>query len=380
MASIESLRKEIDSIDKKLVELFEKRMSVAQEIADYKKENNFPIFDKFREEEVLKKNILYLKNKNIEKEVEDFFKNIMKISKIIQKEKLNAYLDEEYTYDTSMIQKDNLRVGFQGVPGSFSEQALFEYFGDNVDKMNFNSFEDIFIKLKNDYIDYGVLPIENSSTGGISDVYDLLRKHGLSIIGERAIKVEHNLLALKGTKIEDIQEVYSHTQAFQQSSDFFKQYPDIKLIPYSNTAISAKYIKEENSNIKAGVASKKAAELYDLEILRENINQNKSNYTRFIIIGKNLEINKSCNKISILLSLPHEAGSLYNVLKHFANNNLNMLKIESRPILDKSWEYFFYIDFEGNLNDEAVKKSIQSIKNNSTYFKLLGNYKRHTLL
>lgn len=155
-------------------------------------------------------------------------------------------------------------------------------------------------------------------------------------------------------------------------------YPNWKLIPYSNTAVSAKLIKNENSKTKAAIASKKAAKLYDLDIIESNINYNKSNHTRFIIIGKNLEIDNHVDKISVVITTPHRAGALYSILRYFAENNLNMLKIESRPMINKPWEYFFYIDFEGNLNEKVVKEAILLIEENSSSFQLLGNYKSQT--
>ncbi|QEK11769.1 chorismate mutase [Crassaminicella thermophila] len=363
MDDLAKLRQTIDYIDRELIKLFEMRMETVLKIADYKKENGIPILNRDREAEVIRKNISYLKNNNFEESTEDFLNYIMEISRKIQKQKFDV--------------ENKLRVGFQGVEGSFSEQALIEYFGDDVVRKNASDFQDVFVALENNEIDYGVLPIENSSTGGIAEVYDLLRKYGFYIIGEKCLKVEHHLLGIKDTKLEDIIEVYSHPQAFGQSNEFFKMHSDWKLIPYKNTAMSAKLIRDENSKMKAAVASKKAAELYGLDIIVPNINFNKSNYTRFIIIGKSLELKDEADKISVVVAIPHRAGALYSILRYFAENNLNMLKIESRPIINKSWEYFFYIDFEGNLHEKVVKDAIELIEKNSSFFQLLGNYKGH---
>jgi len=270
--------------------------------------------------------------------------------------------------------KSKTTVGFQGVPGSFSEQALFEYFGDDVDRKYVKAFEDIFTELKCGRVDFGVLPMENSSTGGISEVYDLLNKNEFYIIGEVCLKVNHHLLGIKGAKIRDITEVYSHPQAFGQSSEFLKGHPDWKLIPYHNTAKSAEFVMEKDCSHMAAIGSSRAAELYSLDILKSNINTNNTNTTRFVIISKELNVDEKCNKVSVVLSTAHKAGALYSVLRYFADNSINLLKIESRPVVDKPWEYFFYIDFEGNLDDETVKMAVRSIKNNSCYFKLLGNY------
>ncbi|MBA1335255.1 MAG: Chorismate mutase I / Prephenate dehydratase [Firmicutes bacterium] len=396
MNELEKLRKEIDEIDKELVALFERRIEKALDIAEYKKKNGLPVFDQAREKEVIKKNISRLTDKHLEDETEEFFNRVMEISREIQRKHIteDGFLLQEndsrrvagccptvenHDGQKSCLDYNRLRVGYQGEPGSFSEEALQQYFGHKVNAHNVMEFEDIFKALKNNEIDYGVLPIENSSTGGIADVYDLLRKYGFYIVGERCIKVEHNLAAMKDVKLEDVEEVYSHPQAFQQCSEFLQVYPNFKLIPFKNTAISAKYVSEEKSKNKAAVCSKKAAELYGLEIIKRNINYNKYNFTRFIIIGKNLEIDDCCDKISIVITTSHTPGALYKVLGFFAENNLNMMKIESRPIMDRSWEYFFYIDFSGNLNDEPVKRSIEAIKENSGYFKLLGNYIGHTI-
>lgn len=265
-------------------------------------------------------------------------------------------------------------VGYQGLPGSYSEEALKGYFGENINTYNVSTFEEVFEALNEKKIDYGVLPIENSSTGGIKEVYDLLRKYGFYIVGERCIKVNHNLVAIKGTKLEDVKEVYSHSQAFEQSSDFLKEHPEWKLIPYKNTAISANFVKENGKRTKASIASKRAAKLYDLDIIKENINHNVHNYTRFIIIGRELEINKKFDKVSIVVSTLHKPGELFKVLKFFAEKNINLLKIESRPVLEKPWEYFFYIDFQGNLGEDYIKEAANLLEKSSSYYKLLGNY------
>ena len=268
----------------------------------------------------------------------------------------------------------SIKVGFQGVSGSFSEQALFNYFPNDVSTFAYELFEDVFVELEKENIDYGVLPLENSSTGAISDVYDLLNQYNCFIAGESYVKVSHNLLAVKEATLEDIKEVYSHTQAFEQSKSFLKNYP-WRLVPYYNTAKSAEYISSLNEKSIAAIGSAKAAELYNLNILANDINCNKFNTTRFIIITKSLKANSSCNKISVVLSTKHEAGALYKVLEHFAKNSINLLKIESRPVKHTPWEYYFYIDFEGNLDNPEIKKAIDQMNTDCHHFKLLGNYK-----
>ncbi|KPU44785.1 P-protein [Oxobacter pfennigii] len=270
-----------------------------------------------------------------------------------------------------------IKVGFQGVPGSYSEEALINYFGREVDMIAVREFEDVFSELDKNTIEYGVLPIENSSTGAIANVYDLLNRHDYYIVGEICIKVSHCLMGVKGAKIDDIEEVYSHPQGLEQCREYLSSHRDWKLIPYRNTAVSAEYVNEKGSKSLGAIASKRAAELYNLEILAENINMNDTNYTRFAIIGKEMDKSESPDKISIVISTEHKAGCLYNVLKYFAENNINLLKIESRPVAHTPWEYYFYIDYEGNLNDITVINATKEIERNSCYFKLLGNYKKH---
>jgi len=375
LESLDYLRDKIDKIDGEMIKLFQERMDIVCKVAEYKKKNDMDIMDKSREENVIQTQLKRLENKSIEKETKIFLKEIMKISRNFQKKSFGSscYTNKECLnvkkYDKSC------KVGFQGVLASFSHEALIDYFGHEAEALNFDTFKDVFQGLKDGKINYGVLPIENSSTGGILEVYDLLRDYGFYIVGEKCIKVNHNLLGVKGASLNDIKEVYSHSQAFMQSSRFLDKHKNWRLIPYLNTARSAKYVSEENDKSRASIASKKAAELYGLEILSENINYNTNNYTRFIIISRNEECNKNENKISILITLPHEPGSLYKVLKYFEENNLNMTKIESRPMVDRSWQYFFYIDFYGNILEQNTQEALRGIENESVYFKLLGKYK-----
>lgn len=266
------------------------------------------------------------------------------------------------------------RIGFQGVEGSFSHQALTEYFGKEKEAVSYQSFRDVFDALGKAEIKYGILPLENSSTGGISEVYDLLGEYGFYIVGEKCIKVDQNLLGIRGAEISGIEEVYSHIQGFMQSKEYLDKHPEWKLIPYRNTARSALYISKENLKSKACVASRKAAEIYGLDILKENINDSSNNYTRFIIIGRDMELSEDCEKITIVATLPHKVGVLYSILKHFADNDSNLLKIESRPILGKPWEYCFYIDFQGNLLDQKTQNIFNDIKADGVNYKFLGNY------
>ncbi|MGB5823014.1 MAG: prephenate dehydratase [Proteocatella sp.] len=377
---LNELRDEINEIDSGLAQLFERRMELVAKIAKYKISKNMPVLNSERETQVIKRTLENLKNKSLSKEMEEFFYDVMGISKDYQ----NKYIEANHgpcigDKKESRTHRGNkgLKIGFQGILGSFSEEALFNYFGESANTHDYRQFEDVFVAISEGKVDYGILPVENSSTGSVNEVYDLLRKYGCYINGEIVLKVRQNLLGVKGASIDDIQEVYSHGQGFQQSAQFFQQHPEWKLIPYHNTALSAKLVSEAGDKSKAAVASDRAAAMYDLDILKENLNFNSNNYTRFVIVGKNLELDERSDKISVVLTVLHKAGSLCDVLKLFSEKGLNLLKIESRPIMNKSWEYFFHIDFEGNLKDPEINHIVEQIKNRTTYFKILGNYKKY---
>lgn len=268
-------------------------------------------------------------------------------------------------------------VGFQGVPGAYGEQATDTYFNGKWSKIiAHDAFEDVIEALLEGKIDYGVLPIENSSAGEVFDTYDLIKNNELYIVGEQSIKIAHNLLAVPGTKIEDIEEVYSHPQGLNQSKEFLKEHSRMKPCPFVNTATACKYVADMKDKTKAAIGSKRAAKLYGLEILESNIHFNKNNYTRFIVLANKMNITESCDKISIVFSTEHCSGALYNILGHFAHNGLNLLKIQSRPLLDQKWNYYFFADFEGNLQQANVLIALSQIMNQCSYFKILGNYKQ----
>ena len=241
-------------------------------------------------------------------------------------------------------------------------------------EMNFVHFEDVVTAVKNHEIKYGVLPIENSSTGGITEVYDLVRKYDCHIVGEKIIKVDQNLLGLPGASIDNLKQVYSHPQGLEQSREFFRKHPAIELIPFFNTARSAQMVSESGDPEKGAVASRQAAKLYGLEILAANINYNSANRTRFIIIADQPEHRPDADKITVVIATQHEPGSLYKVLQHFYKGGLNMLNLESRPMEGRSWEYFFHIDLTGNLSDPKVRQGLQDVAEYSAYCKILGNY------
>lgn len=376
MNELEEYRAEIDKIDKELVALFEKRMDAVLKVAEYKKKNNMQIFHKDREDIVIDKVLKDLKNKDYSKEIVEFFNNLMHISKEYQRKKISKNkLTSDICIERGEILKKKV-VGFPGVKGAFTEEAAIHFFGEDSIRQEYEEFEDVFKALEKGEIYYGIIPLENSSTGAVSVTYDLLRKYNFYIIGEECLKVEQHLVGVSGAKVEDIKEVYSHAQGIAQCSGFLKNYSDWKLIPYHNTATSAKFVRDLGDKSKAAIASERAAKIYGLDIIKSGINDESENNTRFIVISKELRVVNDADKISVMFSLENEAGTLYRLLSFFAKNNLNMIKIESRPVQDTPWKYFLYVDFEGNIESEEVVTALRLIKKNSAYFKMLGSYKK----
>jgi len=266
-------------------------------------------------------------------------------------------------------------IGFQGVAGSFSEQALEEYFGPEAERQCFPGFADLFAAVSRRQVDFGVVPVENSATGAIAEIYDLLRIGEVFIVGEKIVHIDQNLLTLPGAQLADIREIYSHPQGFRQSAEFLKKHPQWRLIPYTNTAASAAYIQEQGDLSKAAIASKKAAQRYGLKVAAASISSIHGNFTRFAVIGPDHRPEADADKISLFFSLPHRPGALHQLLGYFAQAGLSLMKIESRPILGRPWEYFFFVDFQGNLGDPVVREAVDQVARNSSFYKMLGNYK-----
>ncbi len=375
MNELDILRKKIDKTDKKLLPLFVKRMGYSAKVAEYKIKCGMPVLDMKREKSILDSRAKMAGSEN-EDAVRRFFSAIMAISRSRQHKILNNLSCRQNTlekFDFSGI-KNNPNVAFQGIAGAYSEAALMKMFGEDCERKNYQTFEDVLKAVDCGDADYGVLPLENSHTGSISDVYDLLAENDFYIIYETYVPVEHCLVALNGAEIDNIKTVYSHEQGFLQCRDFFKNYPDIEFHPYYNTAISAKLVADSGDRTVAAIASRRTAELYGLTILAENINKSNVNTTRFAAVAKKGIINDCCSKISVLFKLADESGALSGVLTDFADNGLNLVKLESRPRHDKNFEYMFFVDLEGNLLDDCVRRAIERISDHTPYLRILGNY------
>ena len=373
---LSKLSSRIDEIDGELLKLFLERMDISSAVADYKRSTGMAVLDPVREKQVLKDKTDRLFDKSKENEVYEFFSSIMSISRDRQNRELhrrNTRRIEDMLKPKAHV--DDPVVAYFGTEGSYSEEAAIEYFGEDAKRFNAKNFEDAFLSLKDDKADYAVLPIENSYTGTISDVIDLLADYNYYIVGEAAIPIRHCLLGLPGASVGDIRHIYSHEQGIMQSMDFLKTLKDVEWDTYFNTARSAKMVAESGDKTKAAIASRRSARLYGLDILAEDINNSNKNTTRFIVVSKAPELDKDCDKISAAFTLPHESGELHRVLACFARGGLNLLKIESRPLPDRNFEYKFFVDYVGNLLDEDVRRITNGVIEGTSEFELLGNYK-----
>lgn len=373
MKDLETCRKEIDEIDQQMIQLFEKRMKVAQDVVAYKLENNLEIFQPEREKQVIEKNVKRIETKELEDYARLFVRDVMNISKSYQA----TFVPSSQSLDLQEPEDKDIVVGFQGTLGSFSCNALDNYFSKETKRKHYEYFEDVFKALQADEIDYGIVPLENSSTGAIHDNYDLIRDYGFYIVGEQSLSISQHLLGIKGSSLEDLTDVYSHPQGILQTSDFLSQYPHIKTHNYTNTALAAKYVSKMQDQHMGAIASKEAAALYQLDILQENIQNTKSNATRFIVFSKKLLVEKEAACVSIVFTLNHEAGTLYQVMKIINDHQINMLRIESRPLKDSPWEYYFYVDFEGNLSQTNILLALEDMKAHTNTLRVLGNYVKH---
>ncbi len=369
------LREQIDAIDRQIVSLYEQRMEICGRVAEYKIETGKKVFDRQREMEKLDKVRSLTHNDFNSHGVEELFEQIMSMSRKLQYQLLAQHGDMGRLpfIRVEELETRGARVVFQGAEGAYSQAAMTRYFGEEIQSLHVDTFRDAMSAIDEGSADFAVLPIENSTAGIVSEIYDMLVEFENYIVGEQILQINHCLLGVPGTKLEDIRMVYSHPQSLMQSSRFLSGH-DWRQISMQNNAFAAKKVAEEQDRSQAAVASEYAAKVYGLEVLRQGVNQEKDNSTRFIIVTNQKIFRKDAAKISICFELPHHSGSLYHMLSHFIYNNLNLCKIESRPIEDRSWEYRFFIDFEGNLADSAVKNALRGLRDEARNMKILGNY------
>lgn len=377
MNELENLRCSIDEIDKKLLPLFLERMELCERVADYKRKIGMPVLDATREAQVLEGKMKLLADDGMKDEVYEFFSSIMTISRVRQNKILSDAEERLHSEDmlkNSVSPKQNPKIVYFGSEGAYSEEAAIGVFGESSDRFYAKTFEDAFSALKEGRADYAVLPIENSSTGMIADVADLLAKYEYYIVGEIYIPIRHCLMAVKGAELSGIKTIYSHEQAILQSREFLKTLKEVQCETYHSTALSAKAVSESGDAHKAAIAARRSAKLYNLEILAEDINSSDENTTRFAVICAKPQISEKSNKISAVFTLKHESGQLSRILTSFARGGLNLLKLESRPIPESPFEYRFFVDYTGCLFDKNVRSITDTAMAEAESFTLLGNY------
>lgn len=384
--SLKEIREKIDEIDAQLLPLFVERMKCAEIVAETKLATNQPIFNAQREEEIL--NRVASRAGEYGCEAKMLYTTMMALSRARQhkmmlsgdamRKQVQASL--QHPADLCAIAKDK-RIACPGVEGSHSHEAARKLFA-NHDLCFYEYFQEVFEALANGDVEFGLVPVENSSAGSVTDVYDLILKYRFHIVGATTLQIRHCLAAAKTASLASIRTVYSHPQALAQCSEKIAAHR-WETAEYSNTATAAKMAAEQNNPAYGVICSHTAAEQYGLNILEEGIQNRLQNRTRFIVLHRDMLLPKDANKISLCFSLPHTTGSLYSVLGRFAMNGLNLTKIESRPTSsdsvreDGQFEYNFYLDFTGNAADPKTLDLICELSSEMPNFSFLGNYAEH---
>ena len=368
-------RNKLDVIDKQIVKLFEERMDICGKVAETKIASGKAVYDAEREKQKLDAVSSMADSEFNQVAVRELFSQMMSISRKYQYSILAEHgramkLGFERLDQLPM---EGVRVVHQGVEGAYSHAAAIQYFGEKAEIYHVARFEDAMKEVQLGNADYAVMPIENSSAGAVIDMYDLLTRYDNYIVAETFLPVNHALLGVPGAKLSDVKTVFSHPQALMQCSAFLND-NGLKQISVENTAVAAKRVVEEGDKSQAAIASEIAGKLYGLELLKPFIQNNQGNTTRFVILANRKVYQKDAGKISLCFELPHTSGSLYNMLGNFIFNHVNMMMIESRPIPGKNWEYRFFVDIEGNLQDAGVKNALRGIGAEAQNFKILGNY------
>ncbi|MGI6664193.1 MAG: prephenate dehydratase [Christensenellaceae bacterium] len=374
--NLENIREEIDAVDHTLLQAFIKRMELSQEVAAYKAANNLPTYSKERERNILARVAdeagAYGSYARI------LYHTLFELSKSHQRQLRAEATDLTQkiltaTQSTPVLFPEEGLIACQGVEGAYSMQAAEKLFPKG-NIMYFKTFENVCAAVEQGLCRYGVLPVENSIHGTVNEVYDLMHAHQFHIVRSTKLQIRHALLAKEGVSFDDIKTVYSHPQALGQCSKFLESQPQIKAVPVENTAVSAKQVAERDCKDAAAIASTNCASLYDLRVLRENIENAAYNETRFICIAKEPEIYPGANRISILLSLPHAPGSLYTLISKFYALGINLTKLESRPIPGSDFSFRFYFDFDASVLSEEIVALLNELASLYEDFSFLGNY------
>ena len=374
---ISELRDKIDTIDQELVRLFVERMGISAQVADYKKERNLPIYVPAREREIFQK-VADMAGPEFGNYTRVLYSMLFELSRSYQ-QKRNEKTTPLYKQITQSIESTPKlfpqapMVACQGVEGAYAQIACERIFKAPF-IMYFKTFDGVFQAIEQGLCQYGILPIENSTAGSVKKVYDLMIHHNFSIVRTFRLKIDHNLLALPGASMENIKKIYSHEQAINQCSNFLKKFPNAEIIPVENTAVAASMVAKSGQTDVAALCSHACEELYGLSCLASSVQDEGNNRTRFICISKNLEIYPGSDKTSIMMILNHKPGALYKVLARMYVLGINVIKLESRPIPDRDFEFMFYFDLETSIYSEEFVQLMCELDDLCEEFKYLGSY------
>lgn len=374
--NLQEIRSKLDEIDAGMERLFEERMKLCGEVAEFKLSTGKKVYDAEREKQKLQTVTAMAEGTFNKQAVGELFLQMMTLSRKYQYQ-LMAGKNSSHELGFHRVEQlptEGKRIAFQGLEGAYSHAAALRYFGEDADLFHVRRFEDLMIAVQDGTADYAVMPIENSSAGAVTDNYDLLLKYDNFIVAETFVPIEHALLGTPKAKLSDVRRVYAHPQALMQSSEFLNAREEWQQISMENNAVAAKKVADEGDCSQAAVASVIAGQIYGLQTLAMPINNEKGNTTRFLILSKEPIYRKHAEKISVCFELPHTSGTLYNMLGNFIFNHVNMRMIQSRPIPEKNWEYRFFVDIEGNLEDPGVINALHGISEEANYMKILGNY------
>ena len=377
MEELKDLREKIDAIDQQMVDLFKQRMEVSKEVAAYKHANGLPTQDVGRERALLAK-VSDQAGDELADYTQSVYRTILAAGRSYQNaccgatskvyESIRKALD-----NTPDLFPQRATVACQGVEGAYSQIAC-----DSIFKaptiLYFATFDHVFKAVESGMCQYGVLPIENSTAGSVNAIYDLMTKHNFSIVRSARLKVSHNLLAKHGVKKEEIKEIFSHQQAISQCAGYLSTLKDVKVTVVENTALAAQMVAKSNRRDVAALSSRFCGELYGLNILEQNVQDQDNNYTRFICISKNPEIYPGADRTSLMMTLPHKPGSLYNVLSKFYALGINLRKLESRPLPEREFEFMFYFDLECSVYAPEMERIFRDLEEESEHFRYLGTY------
>ncbi len=371
------IRNRIDAIDSKLLPLFLERMSLSKEVADYKKANGLPVLNRTREREILKS--VMEQSGDMEQFSHRLYSTIFELSRAYQDTLLGS---NSSLYNEIQTAIKNAKSSFpetgvvavQGVEGANSQLAADRMFPRG-NLVFFKNFEGVFDAVESGLCEFGILPIENSSNGSVRETYELLLKKNVRIVRSERLCIRHELLAKKGTRLEDIKEIRSHIQAIGQCSKFLKQLGDkVNIVPCENTAMAAQYAASCTQDGIAAIASHANAELYGLSPIASSIQDSDNNYTRFICIAKDTQLYSGANRISLILTLEHKPGALYEVLSKLAALEINLLKLESCPIVGHDFEFMFFFELAASITDEKTVGMLESLSQSCEALTFLGNY------